>query len=105
MPPEALIRLLADLEPRVLLLGIPVNADGSAGAMAAEVRRFGERLAAAGGLEVTEWDERFTSEEAAELIHELDLPRKRRQEKGLLDALAALVILREYLSGGGEAAP
>jgi len=103
VPPEALIRLLVDLEPTVLLLGIPVNADGSAGEMAAEVRRFGERLEAAGGVEIEEWDERFTSEEAAELIHELDLPRKRRQEKGLLDALAALVILREYLSSDGAA--
>ena len=98
VPPEALLDLLANLEPSIIVLGIPVNADGSAGPMAAEARRFGAGISATTGLAVEEWDERYTSEEADELILDLDLPRRRRQQKGLRDALAALVMLREYLA-------
>jgi putative Holliday junction resolvase len=98
VPPEALIHLLTELEPSVIILGIPVHADGTAGAMAGEARRFGAHISSITGVPVTEWDERFTSVEASEMILELDLPRKKRREKGLRDALAALLILREYLS-------
>ena len=98
VPPSALLDLLADLEPSIILLGIPINVDGSAGPMATEARRFGAGLSSATGVTVREWDERFTSEEADDLMLDLDIPRKRRQRKGLRDALAALVMLREYLA-------
>ena len=98
VPPDELVRLLSGLEPSVIVLGIPVHADGTAGGMANEARRFGARIGSLTGITVTEWDERFTSEEASEMILELGLPRKKRREKGLRDALAALLILREYLS-------
>lgn len=101
-PPEQLMRLLSELEPSAIVLGLPVNADGTHGAMAAEARRFGKKLAVGSGVDVTEWDERYTSEEASEMILELDLPKKKRREKGRRDALAALLILREYLSDPGH---
>lgn len=96
-PPQGLLNLLKDLAPVVVIVGIPIHMDGSFGEMAAEARAFAARLTALSGLQVLERDERLTSYEAEEMLREMDLSRRRRQEKGLKDMLAATVLLREYL--------
>jgi putative Holliday junction resolvase len=100
-PPQGLLNLLKDLAPVVVILGIPVHMDGSFGEMAAEARAFAARLTALSGLQVLERDERLTSYEAEEMLREMDLSRRRRQEKGLKDMLAATVLLKEYLEEVG----
>lgn len=96
-PTAALLDLLVGLEPTLLLVGIPLNMDGSEGEMATECRRFAARLRALTGAEVIERDERLTSFEAEELLREMDLPRRKKRDRGLLDMLAATLILREFL--------
>ncbi len=96
-PPEGLVRLLRDLEPAVVLVGVPVHMDGTAGEMAAEARKFAARLALLCGVPVVERDERLTSYEADEMLREMELSRRRRRERGLRDRLAATLLLREYL--------
>ena len=66
--------------------------------MAAEARAFASSLADLSGLEVLERDERLTSYEATEMLREMDLPRRKRHEKGLKDMLAATVLLRAFLA-------
>jgi len=100
-PPEGLLRLLQDLEPAVVLVGIPVNMDGSAGEMASEAKKFAARIAFLSGRPVVERDERLTSYEADEMLREMALPRRKRREKGLRDMLAATLLLREYLAEEG----
>jgi len=100
-PPQGLLNLLKDLAPVVVIVGIPVHMDGSFGEMAAEARAFATRLTALSGLRVLERDERLTSYEAEEMLREMDLSRRRRQEKGLKDMLAATVLLKEYLEEVG----
>ena len=100
-PPTELLRLLDDLEPALVLVGIPVHMDGSEGEMAAETRRFATRLGAVTGLPVVGRDERLTSYEAEVMLREMQLPRRRRREKGLKDMLAATVLLRDYLADEG----
>lgn len=100
-PPQGLLNLLKDLAPVVVIVGIPVHMDGSFGEMAAEARAFATRLTALSGLQVLERDERLTSYEAEEMLREMDLSRRRRQEKGLKDMLAATVLLKEYLEEVG----
>jgi len=100
-PPRTLLRLLQELEPAVVLVGIPLNMDGSAGEMALEARSFASRLAVLAGCPVVERDERLSSREAEEMLREMDLPRRRKREKGLTDMLAATVLLREYLEEAG----
>ena len=95
-PPQGLLNLLKDLAPVVVIVGIPIHMDGSFGEMAAEARAFAARLTALSGLQVLERDERLTSYEAEEMLREMDLSRRRRQEKGLKDMLAATVLLKEY---------
>lgn len=96
-PPQALLNLLRDLEPTVVLVGIPVHMDGTAGEMASEARNFAARLALLSGVSVVERDERLTSYEADEMLREMELSRRRRRERGLRDRLAATLLLREYL--------
>ena len=100
-PPQGLLNLLKDLAPVVVIVGIPVHMDGSFGEMAAEARAFAERLTALSELQVLERDERLTSYEAEEMLREMDLSRRRRQEKGLKDMLPATVLLKEYLEEVG----
>lgn len=96
-PPAALLDMLAELEPALLLMGIPLNMDGTEGDMAGESRRFAARLVELTGLDVRERDERLTSVEAEDMVREMHVPRKRRRDKGLRDMLAATVLLRDYL--------
>jgi putative holliday junction resolvase len=50
------------------------------------------------GLEIIKMDERFTSTMAQRAIRESGLPKNKRQDKGLVDTLAAVIILQEYLN-------
>jgi len=100
-PPRGLLNLLKDLAPVVVIVGIPVHMDGSFGEMAAEARAFAARLMTLSEIQVLERDERLTSYEAEEMLREMSLSRRRRQEKGLKDMLAATVVLKEYLEEVG----
>jgi putative Holliday junction resolvase len=80
-----------------LVLGHPVNMDGSSGPKAKEVEAFALRLGAEFGIPVHLVDERLTSYEAESTI----APSKRRavRKSGLIDSRAAAIILQDYLEG------
>ena len=78
-----------------IVLGLPLNMDGSSGEMAGEVAAFVEALHKEGGLPVLTFDERLTSVEAERVLVQANLSRKRR--KGLRDSLSAVLILQGYL--------
>jgi putative Holliday junction resolvase len=96
-PPRGLLNLLKDLAPAVVVVGIPVNMDGTVGEMATEAKKFAARLTELSGLPVVERDERLTSYEADEMLRQMNLPQRKRREKGLKDMLAATLLLKEYL--------
>ena len=104
-PSAELLDLVRELEPTLLVVGIPLNMDGSEGEMASETRTFVDRLSAATGLPTVLRDERLTTVEAERTIRSMDLPRRKRHDRGLRDALAAAVLLDDYLreerSGAG----
>lgn len=96
-PPRALLELLDDIRPSRVVVGIPLEMDGSAGEMAKEVRAFASTLAARTGVEIVEWDERLTSARAEREIAALGLRKSRRREKGRTDEMAATLMLTDYL--------
>lgn len=104
-PPRALLRAIAEIDPVRVVVGVPLEMDGSPGAMAREVREFGERLAAETELPVEEWDERLSSARASRILLEAEPRRSRRERKGRLDRTAAAVILRAWLDAGGGGRP
>lgn len=96
---ERLAKRLAELEVRHLIVGLPLNMDGSHGPQARSAERFAAQLEQATGLAVTLFDERLTSFEARERMREAADGRSRR---GPIDAIAAAIILESWLACGSE---
>jgi len=80
-----------------VVVGHPLNMDGSSGPKALEVEAFARRVRADFGVPVHLIDERLTSYEAESTI----APAKRRSVRGtgLVDSRAATIILQDYLDG------
>ena len=84
--------LISERKVTVLVLGLPLTADGREDDMARRVRKFSQRLLQEFQIEVVLWDERYSSAEADRW---LDL--RRRPSKEDRDALAAQIILQSFL--------
>ena len=85
---------------REILVGVPLNMDGSRGPMADAATRFARSLEEASNRPVQMWDERLTSAEARRSL--LDAPRRVRGGKGVVDQVAAVLLLQNYLSATTE---
>jgi putative holliday junction resolvase len=90
---------IADTDADRIVVGLPVNMNGTLGPMAAKVTAFSERLAAATGLPVETSDERLSTSAAERSLLEGDLSRQKR--RGLRDKVAAQIILQGYLDAHG----
>lgn len=89
------IRTLATEEGTTrIVVGLPLNMDGSEGAQAAAARAFGTRLGAL-GLDVTFADERLTTWDAAE---RMTRSAQRQSAPDAIDSAAAAIILEQYLA-------
>ncbi len=92
-----------------IVVGLPLRLDGTPGEMAEEAERFAERVRKQIGVPVEMVDERLTSWEAERLLEEVQgrfihdeklaggKKQKKTQAKMTVDAVAAAVILKEYL--------
>jgi putative Holliday junction resolvase len=81
-----------------IVVGLPLNMDGSAGESAQKVLLFAESLGHVTGLPVSTWDERLTTVAARRSQLELNLPLKKRRDKKRIDRAAALILLQNYLN-------
>jgi putative Holliday junction resolvase len=93
---SAIARLADEQEADALVVGLPLNMDGSEGPRARIVRRLAAALAEAAGRPVHLHDERLTSAEADWAMAGSGLTHK--QKKARRDALAAAAILRDFLA-------
>jgi len=102
---ESIAALARDRDCVGIVVGLPVNMDGSEGPAARAARGLGREIATRSGLPVEFCDERLTSFSAARALGPLGLTRKKR--KARVDAVAAATILETYLrhrearAGGG----
>lgn len=87
-------RAIADYGPDALVLGLPLNIDGSEGPRAEQARRFADQLKARFDLPVHLVDERLTSAAADANMAQTGLTHA--QKKRRRDALAAATILRDF---------
>ncbi|MEA5040573.1 MAG: Holliday junction resolvase RuvX [Clostridiaceae bacterium] len=92
---EALCREAAAEKPARIVVGLPVNMNGTEGPKAQEAREFAAQLAAACGVETVLWDERGSSVTANRILS--DAGKKRKKQRERVDAVAASVILQSYL--------
>jgi putative holliday junction resolvase len=99
-----------------IVVGLPLRLDGTRGEMAEEAERFAQRMRKQIGVPVEMVDERLTSWEAERLLEEVQgrfireeklasgRKAKKVQEKMSVDAVAAAVILKEFLERQGQTA-
>ena len=93
---EQLFKLMAHRKVSALVIGLPVNMDGTEGPRAQSCRAFARNLERLRPINVAFWDERLsTSAVERFLIEDLDLNRKRRAE--VVDRTAAAWILQGAL--------
>lgn len=97
------LRLVAEEEIVGFVVGLPVKADGSEGAQAARVRRFGSWLSKVTKLPVVYFDERFTTIEAQQALAAAGV--RAAQARRHVHALAAQAVLAAYLESAGRAGP
>ena len=92
---EAIVRMIRDHEVDTLVLGLPLNADGSEGPRAKGTRQFGLTLQAATDVPIFYQDERLTTYAADQRLARTG--RTHQQKKAARDAIAAAEILQDFL--------
>lgn len=78
-----------------IVIGLPLNMDGSEGPRCQSARAFAGNLSARCALPLAFWDERLSTVAAERVLIEADLSRKRRSE--VVDSVAAAFILQGAL--------
>uniref|UniRef100_UPI003BA88D7C Holliday junction resolvase RuvX n=1 Tax=Stappia sp. TaxID=1870903 RepID=UPI003BA88D7C len=86
-----------------LVLGLPLNMDGSEGPRVQATRAFARNLSALTELPMTAWDERLSTAAVTRTLIEADRSRARRAE--LVDKMAAAYILQGFLDRLSRLAP
>lgn len=92
---EQILGLLKEYEADELVLGLPLNMDGTRGVKAREVLQLKEYLSKRLSLPIITVDERLTTVAATRTLLKADVSRARR--KKVIDKLAAVLILENYL--------
>ncbi len=90
-----LLELAARANIGLIVLGLPVNMDGSEGPRAQSTRAFARNLAKLTPIPIVYWDERLSSAAVERMLIEADASRARRAE--VIDKLAAAWILQAAL--------
>jgi len=89
-----LLALIKAREVERVVVGLPIREDGTEGEGCQRARSLAGRLREA-GVQVTLWDERYSSREAQNTLREMGFNRK--QSIGRIDQVAAAIILEDYL--------
>lgn len=93
---DQIAKLLKDWQPALLVVGLPLNMDGSEQEMTAAARRFGNRLHGRFGLPVEWQDERLTTYEA---LDQLGIRSKMdSRQRSDVDQISAQLILQSWLN-------
>jgi putative Holliday junction resolvase len=92
--------IISQFKIEKIVVGLPKNMDGSLGKQAEFVLSWIEDLKNKIQLPVETWDERLSTVEATKTLLKADLSRKKR--KGVIDKVAAVLILQGYLQQIGS---
>ena len=89
---EEITKIARENRVEKIVVGVPINMDGTLGAQAQNCIDFSQKLV---GFDIILEDERLTSEEAEERLREKKIDF--RKNKGLVDIESACIILEQYL--------
>ena len=88
-------QLVKEYQIEKIILGLPINMDGSAGERAELALAFKAMLERRTGLEIIMQDERLTTVAADEILQECGMPKEKR--KTVIDQVAAGLILQDFM--------
>ena len=88
-------RLILEKQAGTVVVGLPLNMNGSRGPAAEAVAHFVAQLLAVAAVPVETWDERLSSKAAERILIDADVRRAKR--KTVIDQLAAQIMLQSYL--------
>ena len=92
---EDLNRVIMDYEIKGIVIGNPINMDGSIGPRSQSAKDFAQNISKMTNLPITLWDERLSSDGAFSLMDDLNINSSKKTKK--LDQHAAAFILQGYL--------
>ncbi|NQT33275.1 MAG: Holliday junction resolvase RuvX [Candidatus Omnitrophica bacterium] len=92
---DRIVEIITEYGAGEVVVGLPINMDGTEGPRAEDSIRFSEKLKKKMSLPVKLWDERLSTVEAESILIKGDVSRKKR--KKVIDKLAAQIILQGYL--------
>lgn len=87
-------RLLKEWQPDLVVVGLPLNMDGTEQPLTERARKFANRIHGRFGVQITLHDERLSTVEARS--HLFDLGGFRALDKGSVDSASAVVILESW---------
>lgn len=90
-----IVALVVEHNVETIVIGLPRNMDGSYGSATEKVRVFTEKLKEQTDVPIVEWDERLSTVSAHNDLREAGLDGRKR--KGVVDKVAARIILQNYL--------
>ena len=93
---DKIINCANEFSAETIVVGLPKNMDGSLGFRAQECTEIANKIKEKSGLEVILWDERCTTISAHTALNYTDTKGKKRKQ--VIDAVAAVIILEDYLS-------
>lgn len=101
-PPDKVLQKIKQITDREtvekFIIGWPLSLSGEEGSATEMVSDFIKKLRQSfPNIEIVKVDERYTSNQARGLMIEAGIPKKKRQEKGRVDCIAAAIILQNYL--------
>ncbi len=92
---KKILELVREHGPVLLVVGLPINMDGSMGPEAERCRKIADEISLRSGVPVAMWDERLTTSMAERSLMEQGMRRKKRKE--VIDQVAAVFLLQDYL--------
>lgn len=99
---EQITLIVKEWQPKLLVVGLPLNTDGSEHAMTQLCKKFARRLNGRFNMPVMLIDERYSSIEASERLNESGI--RGQAQKNMLDQVAAQTILQSYFDQLQQAA-
>ena len=93
---EGLKDIVRKKDVKEIVVGLPLNMDGSCGPQAKDAISFADTLKKELNVSIKLWDERMSTMEVERIMIEADVSRRKRKKK--VDKLAAQVILQSYLN-------
>ena len=95
-----IVQLTEENNVEKIILGLPLNLDGTCGDRVEKTKEFAEKIKARIDIPIEFEDERLTTVEAYEIMDELKIPRDKRDD--YVDMIAAVVILEQYMNNNIE---